>query len=179
MREERRRNLGQSKELESPTEKQEYLVLAKKHYFALQKIRDGKPDHAESIYRRIIHEISSDDDRCDHAKLAVTTLLLALHLQRLGDVKATRSAFLSFFRVVVQEKDADEECACSAKVLQAFALFEMKQGNTSKSLDLALKAIQLDNSLSGLLKWKQFRKVMDQRRASYQPGDSYPRPTSA
>lgn len=133
MREERRRNLGQvKKNFDDPEYQQEFSLLAKKHYFALRKIKDGKPAHAERIYRRVISEIQQaaqdEDEHCDHAQLAVTTLLLALHLQRTGaPAKRTRSVFLNFFRVVVVEGE-EEQCACSAKVLQAFALFEMKQG---------------------------------------------------
>lgn len=159
MREERRRNLGQAKNYDSPSYQQEFSVLAKKHYFALRKIKDGKPAHAESIYRRIITEIQNEeeDEHCDHAQLAVTTLLLALHLQRTGaPPKRTRSVFLNFFRVAIVE-NGEDECACSAKVLQAFALFEMKQGNRLKSLELVKKAVQLDPTLRPVLKWKQFR----------------------
>ena len=117
-----------------------------------------------NIYPRIIDELSQEEDgQCDHAKLAVTTLLLALLLQRMGDTKGTRSVFLSFFRIVVLEMDEDNECACSAKVLQAFALFEMKRGHSLKSLDLATKAIKLDKSLASILKWKQFRDAKENR----------------
>lgn len=159
MREERRRNLGQVQDYDDPAYQEEFLELAKKHYFALRKIKDGKPAHAERIYRRIILEIQNEeeDEHCDHAQLAVTTLLLALHLQRTGaPPKRTRSVFLNFFRVAVVE-GGEDECACSAKVLQAFALFEMKQGNSLKSLQLVQKAVQLDPTLRPVLKWKQFR----------------------
>jgi hypothetical protein len=156
MREERRRALGQSNE--GNESKEEFVTLAKKHYFARYKIKSGRPQHAEHIYRRIIDELSQEDEgHCDHAKLAVTTLLLALLLQRQGDMKGTRSVFLNFFRFVVMDMDSTAECACSAKVLQAFALFEMKRGNTQKSLKLALRAIDLDQSLHSILNWKQFR----------------------
>jgi len=79
-----------------------YLIMAAKHYFALRKIKDGKPHHAELIYRRILTELqrqaNGDEKECDHAKLAVTTLLLALLLQRLrSSPKDVRSVFLSFF----------------------------------------------------------------------------------
>jgi len=165
MREERRRNLGQvsAEALESEEYHAEFVGLAKKHYFALRKAKDGKPKHAELIYKKIIHELLTEDDEdCDHAKLAVTTLLLALHLQRSGDApKKTRSVFLRFFRLVNQR---EERCACSAKVLVAFALFEMKQGNSLKSLEIVLKAIKLDPTVSPVLNWKQFRDVMDRRR---------------
>jgi hypothetical protein len=167
MREERRRSIGQYKEYAN------YNVLAKKHYFALKKIKDGKPDHAECIYRRIINELVHElrqeqvtQDHCDHSTLAITTLLLALHLQRNeASPKKTRSVFLNFFRIVTSDghTDANEECACSAKVLQAFALFEMKQGNALKSLELAKAAIKLDPSLKSVLNWKQFRDATARR----------------
>jgi hypothetical protein len=164
MREERRRNLGQVKDLLDPGYQEEFETLAKKHYFALRKIKDGKPRHAELIYRRIIDELLQEEDgHCDHAKLAVTTLLLALLLQRTGDRKATRSVFLSFFRVAVLEREEGTECACSAKVLQAYALFEMKQGNARKSFELVTKAIQMDRSLEPVLQWKQFRDVLERK----------------
>jgi tetratricopeptide (TPR) repeat protein len=161
MREERRRSMGQEV-LDLGSE--EDLQLATKHYFALQKIKGGQHRHAEMIYRRIIDDRlrEDDDDACDHSKLAVTTLLLALHCQRMGEYKKARSVFLTFFRVAIVENDTEDaidECACSAKVLGAYALFEFKQGNTFKSLEIAKKAVQYDNTLSAVLNWKQFRDV--------------------
>jgi hypothetical protein len=180
MRLERRRRIGQAKDWEETSEesRNHYMLLAKKHYFALRKIKDGKPQHAETIYRRIIDELvqeisdsennnnnnnSVDDHACDHAPLAVTTLLLALLMQRMGDAKKTRSVFLNFFRIAVLDAGPDEECACSAKVLQAYALFEMKQGNALKSLELVHRAVQLDPTLQPVLQWKQFRDVLERR----------------
>jgi len=155
MREERRREMGLSLQ---PEQNEDYLHLAKRHYFARYKIKNGAPKHAEVIYRKIIDDLTEDEDQCDHAQLAVTTLLLALVLQRQRDAKATRSVFLRFFRLAfVEEYDDQRECACSAKVLQAYALFEMKQGHSLKALDLATKAVKLDKSLSPVLEWKQFR----------------------
>jgi hypothetical protein len=170
MREERRRNMGQidADEFTSEEYQEEFQRLAKKHYFALRKIKEGQYQQAEILYRRIINEIMTEeeDGECDHAKLAVTTLLLALHCQRMGDLKKTRSVFLSFFRVVVvnsKENGGHQQCACSAKVLGAFALFEMKQGNRMKSLEIAQKAVEFDPALEPVLNWKQFRDV--QRRS--------------
>lgn len=189
MREERRRKMGQidSDFLVSEEYQQEFERLAKKHYFALQKIKAGRFRHAEIIYERIIREIMQEDkdgQSCDHAKLAVTTLLLALHCQRMGNTKKTRSIFLNFFHQVVmndtQKKiDGDirgeniandanerhhEQCACSAKVLGAFALFEMKQGNSVRSLRIAQKAVDFDPSMRPMLEWKQFRDVRTRTR---------------
>lgn len=163
MREERRRNLGQAQRYDTAEYKDTFTTLAKKHYFALRKIKIGKWRHAETIYRRIIAELRQDDESCDHAQLAITTLLLALLLQRMGLRKETRSVFLHFFRVAVLEQDQHEECACSAKVLQAYALFEMKQGNSRKSLQLVQKAVQFDPTLEPVLNWKQFRDVLERQ----------------
>jgi hypothetical protein len=161
-REDRRRKGGQVKGFETEAYQNDFIMLANKHYFAIRKIKEGKPTHAECIYRRIIDELLVDED-CDHAKLAVTTLLLALLLQRMGaPAKETRSVFLHFFRVAVADNTGDE-CACSAKVLGAFALFEMKQGNTSKSLHIAKHAVKLDESLAPMLQWKQFQDVSKRR----------------
>jgi hypothetical protein len=171
MREERRRNMGQAKDHETPEYQDQFMLSAKKHYFALRKIKEGQHSHAERIYRRIIGELLTDgDEHCDHAKLAVTTLLLALLMQRMGDVKKTRSVFVHFFRVAVLDSD-DTECACSAKVLQAYALFEMKQGNALKSLEIVHMAVALDPTLQPVLRWKLFRDVLKrrQRSATLQP----------
>jgi tetratricopeptide (TPR) repeat protein len=142
--------------------------LAQEHWFAIRKVKEGQYEQAEIIYKRIIagimaEEEKEEDSHCDHAKLAVTTLLLALHCQRMGDMKKTRSVFLNFFRLVVVNSSEGEhsECACSAKVLGAFALFEMKQGNAKKSLEIARKAVEFDPDLEALLNWKQFRDVED------------------
>lgn len=161
MREERRRNLGQVTDFESPQYQTEFTALAKQHYFALRKIKDGQWTHAEQLYRRILNQLLTED--CDHAKLAVTTLLLCLLLQRTGDTKKTRAAFVHFFRIAVVENEQGGECACSAKVLQAFALFEMKQGNALKALEIVQKAVELDPSLEPVLNWKQFRDVSERR----------------
>lgn len=144
----------------------EQAEIATRLYFARTKIKNGSPHHAEQIYRKIINEIMNSDteEHCDHSALAVSTLLLALLLQRMGDVKGTRSAFLNFFRVIQANEGIEEmeNCACSAKVLQAFALFEMKQGNSRKSYELVNKAVNMDKSLEGVLRWKQFRDVSQQ-----------------
>lgn len=166
MREERRKNMGQISDevFDSVQYQEDFRQLAKKHYFALRKIKDGQHHHAEMIYRRIIDEIMKDAD-CDHAKLAVTTLLLALHCQRMGDLKKARAVFIHFFRVVVVDNhDEDEECACSAKVLGAYALFEMKQGHVNKSLEIAQKAVEFDPALEPVLQWKQFRDAQERRK---------------
>ena len=144
----------------------DFIGLATKHYYARVLIKMGKWDCAEKIYRRIIEELTeeaalSEGGDCDHTKLAVSTLLLALHMQRTGDVRATRSVFLRFFRrVAVHDRegsDRDHKCSCSAKVLQAFALFEMKNGLSKKGLEIIRRAVEMDEELRPVLEWKQFR----------------------
>ena len=140
-----------------------------KHYFAIRTVKDGKLHQAEQLYRRIIDELlSEDEDDCDHSKLAVTTLLYALLTKRMNDPKKTRAVFLNFFKFAVLEREEGTECACSAKVLQAYALFEMQQGNSIKSLEIVKKALKFDSSLSPILQWKQFREA-EERTASVRP----------
>jgi hypothetical protein len=144
----------------------DFIGLATKHYYARVLIKMGKWDCAEKIYRRIIEELTdeaalSEGRDCDHTKLAVSTLLLALHMQRTGDVRATRSVFLRFFRLVAvhdrEGSDRAHKCSCSAKVLQAFALFEMKNGLSKKGLEIIRRAVEMDEELRPVLEWKQFR----------------------
>ena len=149
-----------------------FVRLATEHYYARYLIKVGKNSHAEHIYRRIIDELKSEEDGCDHTKLAVSTLLLALHMQRSADVKATRAVFLDFFARVALSEDA-EQCTCSAKVLQAYALFEMKQGQSRKSLEIIKLAVRMDPGLSPVLKWKQFRDTAEGR--EYIPKVSFKR----
>jgi hypothetical protein len=151
-----------------------FVDLATKHYYARFLIKKGKWSSAEKIYRRIIEELGSEE-QCDNTKLAVSTLLLALHMQRTGDIKATRAVFLNFFRRValVEGEEEVHKCTCSAKVLQAYALFEMKNGHSAKSLEIIQRAVQMDEGLSNVLKWKQFRDAAAGRR--YEPTFSFPR----
>eukprot|EP00553_Chaetoceros_curvisetus_P002555 CAMPEP_0204620782 /NCGR_PEP_ID=MMETSP0717-20131115/6706_1 /ASSEMBLY_ACC=CAM_ASM_000666 /TAXON_ID=230516 /ORGANISM="Chaetoceros curvisetus" /LENGTH=263 /DNA_ID=CAMNT_0051635049 /DNA_START=280 /DNA_END=1071 /DNA_ORIENTATION=- len=147
------------------------MVMAQNLYFARNQIKYGRLNHAESIYRKLIDDImgeNKDGHECDHAQLAVSTLLLALLLQRKDQIKETRSTFLQFFRIIntVNEEHLIEngqvkECACSAKVLQAFALFEMKQGLVKKSYQLATMAVRMDHELEPILNWKQFREAKE------------------
>ncbi|KAL7460975.1 hypothetical protein ACHAXS_001414 [Conticribra weissflogii] len=136
-----------------------FVKLAMKHYQARLLVKQGKLETAERLYRRIIEELRSDEEKdCDHAALAVSTLLLALHTQRVSNVKAdTRRVFNDFFRAV--DLDENSSCACSARVLQAYALFEMKNGNEVFSLMLMKRAVDMDERLKPVLEWWQFREA--------------------
>ena len=158
----RLKNVGN--EFGDDEEEERFLKLAGLHYFAVWKIRNKQFKHAESIYRRLIEnafEGRQRDGQCNHSSLAITTLLLALHIQRQGSdtetTKKTRAVFLQFFRIVGE--DDVKTCACSAKVLQAFALFEMKQGLSKKSYQLVNRAVSMDKELAPVLRWKQFESL--------------------
>jgi len=168
MRNESRRARGQIKPSQNTLDyHRRNLVMAKKLYYARNKIKTGALNHAETIYRKLIDELiqeEEDDEECDHAQLAISTLLLALLLQRTNQITETRKVFNRFFTIIHRNNQAASagseehaECACSAKVLQAYALFEMKQGHVRKSYRLAQMAVKLDSELKPLLKWKQFR----------------------
>jgi hypothetical protein len=166
MRNESRRARGQIKPSQNTLDyHKRNLAMAKKLYFARNKIKTGALNHAETIYRKLIDELiqeEEDEEECDHAQLAISTLLLALLLQRKNQVTETRKVFNRFFTIIHSrnnqvEDDQDTECACSAKVLQAYALFEMKQGHVRKAYRLAQMAVKLDSELYPLLQWKQFR----------------------
>ena len=158
MRNESRRARGQIKSNTLEFHRSNF-VMAKMLYFARNKIKAGSLSHAESIYRKLIDELMEDDDEdCDHAQLAISTLLLALLLQRKDNITETRQVFDRFFSIIHRNKHEHEsECTCSAKVLQAYALFEMKQGDVKKACMLAKTAVKMDNELHPLLQWKQFR----------------------
>lgn len=158
-----------------PLNDKNFVELATKHYYARFLIKSGKLTLAEKIYRRIIDELEAEESEegCDHAKLAVSTLLLALHMQRFDDVKATRAVFLNFFRRVAVQKEGDNEvkCSCSAKVLQAFGLFEMKNGHSAKSFEIIQRAVRMDETLRPVLEWKQFKDAAAGR--EYEPKVSF------
>jgi len=142
----------------------EFVGLAIKLYYARNLIHDGRLEVAERLYRRIISDLTDEQSEhdCDHATLAVSTLLLALHMQRFGNIKETRSIFLDFFRrVALTENEELHKCSCSAKVLQAYALFEMKNGNAAKSLEIIQRAVKMDEKVRPVLRWKQFRDAAD------------------
>ena len=82
-------------------------------------------------------------------------------MQRTDNIKATRAVFLDFFRRVTSsgqnENEEINKCSCSAKVLQAYALFEMKNGHSAKSLEIIKLAVKMDEKLTPVLGWKQFQ----------------------
>jgi tetratricopeptide (TPR) repeat protein len=78
-----------------------------------------------------------------------TWLLLALLEQKVGEPARARAAF----------QEGIQLCPSCARLTQAYALFESKQGNMLTALTLARRAVALDPSLAPILRWKMFRDV--------------------
>ena len=76
-----------------------------------------------------------------------TFLLLALQLQRMSEFELARVAFSE--GIVHFKSDA--------KLMQAWGLFESKQGNMDRAKRLLHRAVALDPSLAAVLRWKLFR----------------------
>ena len=140
--------------------------LAFRLYHAIRQVQGGHLSRAEHIYRRTLRDIQREgEDGCSNAALATTTLLLALVLQRMGEVGEARLVFHRFFRTAMRTRRAaaasgeheDRECACTGKVLGAYALFEMRHGSVHRSVEVARRAAQFDGQLATLFTWKQFR----------------------
>ena len=138
-----------------------YLRIAMENYFAREKIKDGKAHHAETIYRRLVDELTPlAEDECHLSSLAVPTLLLGLLLQREERYNDARSVFEAFSHVLSSTVGHSHDCCCSARVLQAHALFEMKHGEPRKAVKLAKSAIRMDKNLRPVLRWQQFQEAM-------------------
>merc|ERR1711884_483146 len=101
----------------SPT----YLKSAMENYFAREKIKENKPAHAESIYRRLMDEFSPKvlQEECECSHLAVPTLPLGLLLQREGRPDDARVVFEGFDHVLEQRRRSSNhhKRSCSARVL--------------------------------------------------------------
>lgn len=140
-----------------------YLRSAMENYFAREKVKSGQAHHAESIYRRLVDELSrplQEDDECDFSNLAVPTLLLGLLLQREQRYDDARTVFEGFSHVLLTSGNS-HKCCCSARVLQAHALFEMKQDNQTRAAELIFRAVRMDKSLRPVLRWHQFQRAIE------------------
>ncbi|KAG7369493.1 hypothetical protein IV203_027239 [Nitzschia inconspicua] len=162
-----------------------YLQNAMESYFARQKIKEGKAHHAETIYRRLLQEMTlekshhhhhhspaDEENECCLSSIAVPTLLLGLLLQREGRTEDARTVFESFVYLLNRRRRSKRRkltkteghdcfsCCCCARVFQAFALFEMKQGNPQRAVKLIQQAIRMDRTLRPVLRWKLFQDAM-------------------
>ena len=100
-------------------------------------IRQGNHDRALDCY----------SIAAAHGSEARSHLLLALHLQRCGRASDAREAF----RIGVQ---CDRN---SGQLLQAWALFESRQGEMQRAVHLLRRAVRVDRSVMGALRWWAFR----------------------
>ncbi|GMH48337.1 hypothetical protein TrVE_jg9369 [Triparma verrucosa] len=151
----------------------------RKVFLARKAISDERPHQAEKIYVDIIDQnLSRPKEEINLPELAATTLLLALQQQRNNDKKAARSTFNNFFKIATEFYSDEttirtnpstdhehEDCicgcgkGCTARVIQAFALFESKNKLRPKSKFLIKRAIEYDRNLESILKWKMFEDV--------------------
>jgi hypothetical protein len=141
-----------------------YLRSAMDNYFARDKIKMGKAHHAETIYRRLVDEMShslKEEDECGLTSLAVPTLLLGLLLQREKRYEDARTVFEGFLHLLLAS-ESSHKCCCSARVLQAYALFEMKQENPARAVELILRAVRMDKTLRPVLRWQQFQRAIEE-----------------
>ena len=107
------------------------------HELGRSAIRQGNHDRACFCY----------SIAAAHGSEARSHLLLALHLQRCGRASDAREAF----RIGVQ---CDRN---SGQLLQAWALFESRQGEMQRAVHLLRRAVRVDRSVMGALRWWAFR----------------------
>ncbi|GMI39562.1 hypothetical protein TrCOL_g5023 [Triparma columacea] len=137
---------------------------ARRVFLARKAIGDNRSHQAEQIYTALLNSPS-----IDLTSFAATSLLLALHYQRSDkDIKKARSVFNNFVKTIHEyEAEGEDEgrvkdcnCGCgddcTARVLQAFALFESRNNLLPKSAFLIRKAIEFDPKIASLLRWKMF-----------------------
>lgn len=143
---------------------------ARRVYLARRAIGDNRSHQAEQIYTALLNSPS-----IDLTSFAATSLLLALHYQREDkDIKKARSVFNNFVKTIDEYSapsssssstvtDCNCGCGedCTARVLQAFALFESRNNLLPKSAFLIRKAIEFDPKIASLLRWKMFAGLED------------------
>lgn len=117
---------------------------ARKLYRTIQQVRNGDPDGADDLCGDAIRDIReiSEGDRDGGgsrrtAEIATTTLLTASVLRRMDDVGGARAAFHEFFRASAGEGGPAAECACTGRVLAAYASFEMRHGSALEAARMA------------------------------------------
>ena len=87
-----------------------------------------------------------------------THMLTALLWQRTGSVEAARAAFRDgSLAWDPNASSSAEDARAHAQLLQAWGLFEQRQGNAGVALALVRDAVRVDGSLSRILNWKMFR----------------------
>lgn len=132
---------------------------------ARSMIRQCKHDSAKRLYETHIYNwegvpkayASEEEEICDHICVAQTYLLLALHCQRMGDVKAARAAFregAERFEADAKSRGCNECRAHASKLYVSWGLLESKNSNLELAWLLLAKAVNLDRSNVPVLRWK-------------------------
>jgi hypothetical protein len=104
--------------------------------------------------RRCGDALSCYINAVDECGAGTSFLLLALHLKRMGESEhVVRHVFSEGVRADPQH----------AKLLQAWGLFESNHGQHSRAFLLVSRAVHLDASLRGVLRWQTFVKVSQER----------------
>ena len=144
---------------------------ARKLFTARKLIKAKKFQGAETVYRFHLDVLARESAHFDHEAYTHTTLLLILLLQKKKDMSTTkevRTAFLSFFRAMKQngsdvmqlgrgEMPGLRLSKATARVFQAFALFETKQNLNDKAFFLVKAAVEIDPELAPVMKWNRFK----------------------
>ena len=114
------------------------LAEMRLHTIAKSHIKVGNHQTALQCYQTAAEH---GNDRRSH-------LLLVLHMQRCGAPKThTRDAFRCGLL-----SDPDD-----ATLLQAWALYESKLDNMHRAVHLLRRAVRVDRSAIGALRWKKFK----------------------
>ena len=98
--------------IEDPTTSQlsgtEQSRVAKRLYHAIQQVRSGNLSKAENLTIRDIQKLASEEEgECRNAKLATTTLLLALVHQKMDNYGEARLVFERFFMQAISMAEND------------------------------------------------------------------------
>ncbi|CAM9222526.1 unnamed protein product [Phaeothamnion confervicola] len=124
------------------------LRVARLHLSARKAIKRGRPVWARSFYELVMYHWN--ERPCDCA-LAQSYLLLGLLEQKEKRPHNARAAF----------REGCARCPRCARLYQAWALFESKQGNLRRARQLIERAVRLDASLKDVLRWRIFAAASD------------------
>lgn len=127
----------------------EELRIARLHSSARKAIKKGRLESARNMYGHILHQFPQPSFT-GTKDMAQTYLLLALLEQRTGNYDGARAAFEEGIRKMPWH---------SAQLLQAYALFESRQGDMQHALQLVRHAVTKDPSLKPVLRWRMFKEA--------------------
>mmetsp|Transcript_80105 Transcript_80105/g.156639 ORF Transcript_80105/g.156639 Transcript_80105/m.156639 type:complete len:278 (+) Transcript_80105:99-932(+) len=127
----------------------------------------GNVTQAVRLYETHIFEFGSivkteGTETEDHVCTARSYLLLALSCQRVGRINDARLAFregAERFERTAKERDCAECRAWAARLYQSWGLLESKLGHLPLAWALVTKAVCLDKSNEGVLRWAMWRSL--------------------